>query len=135
MVALKGTHRLLVLPISLDRFPGWFVARSGRFFPGVPRDHFSRIVGETGEGKARPRLGDSPWRSDREALPEDPYVFTGNATLARAIGLAPVGRVPWFNGQIPCRLLPFDLSIKRDWGGEGVVRVPGWAMEPPAIRH
>jgi putative N6-adenine-specific DNA methylase len=38
------------------------------------------------------------------------YVFTGNATLARAIGLEPVEQVPLFNGKIPCRLLKFDLS-------------------------
>jgi putative N6-adenine-specific DNA methylase len=38
------------------------------------------------------------------------YVFTGNATLAREIGLEPSGQVPLFNGKIPCRLLRFDLG-------------------------
>jgi putative N6-adenine-specific DNA methylase len=38
------------------------------------------------------------------------YVFTGNARLARQIGLRPVEQVPLFNGKIPCRLLKFDLA-------------------------
>lgn len=37
-------------------------------------------------------------------------VFTGNATLARHIGIEPVEQVPLYNGKIPCRLLQFDLS-------------------------
>jgi putative N6-adenine-specific DNA methylase len=37
------------------------------------------------------------------------FVFTGNATLAREIGLEPVEQVPLFNGKIACRLLRFDL--------------------------
>jgi putative N6-adenine-specific DNA methylase len=35
------------------------------------------------------------------------YVFTGNASLAKEIGIAPVEQVPLFNGKIPCRLLKF----------------------------
>jgi putative N6-adenine-specific DNA methylase len=38
------------------------------------------------------------------------FVFTGNAALAREIGLTPVEQVPLFNGKIPCRLLRFDLT-------------------------
>ena len=38
------------------------------------------------------------------------YVFTGNASLARDIGLPPAEQVPLFNGKIPCRLLKFVLS-------------------------
>ncbi|HXG12990.1 MAG TPA: THUMP domain-containing protein [Gemmataceae bacterium] len=38
------------------------------------------------------------------------YVFTGNARLAREIGLKPVEQVPLYNGKIPCRLLKFDLT-------------------------
>jgi putative N6-adenine-specific DNA methylase len=41
------------------------------------------------------------------------FVFTGNAILARAIGIEPVQQVPLFNGKIPCRLLKFDLSADR----------------------
>ncbi len=37
------------------------------------------------------------------------YVFTGNAALAREIGLQAAEQVPLFNGKIPCRLLKFDL--------------------------
>jgi putative N6-adenine-specific DNA methylase len=37
------------------------------------------------------------------------YVFTGNASLARQIGLQPADQVPLFNGKIPCRLLKFEL--------------------------
>lgn len=35
-------------------------------------------------------------------------VFTGNAGLARRIGLEPVAQVPLFNGKLPCRLLKFE---------------------------
>jgi putative N6-adenine-specific DNA methylase len=38
------------------------------------------------------------------------YVFTGNATLARQIGLPPVEQVHLFNGKIPCRLLKFTIA-------------------------
>ena len=34
-------------------------------------------------------------------------VFTGNAALARHIGLEPLEQVPLFNGKIPCRLLKY----------------------------
>jgi putative N6-adenine-specific DNA methylase len=37
------------------------------------------------------------------------YVFTGNARLARHLGLEPAAQVPLFNGKIPCRLLRFTL--------------------------
>jgi putative N6-adenine-specific DNA methylase len=36
------------------------------------------------------------------------FVFTGNATLARHIGLPPVEQLPLFNGKIPCRLLKYQ---------------------------
>jgi putative N6-adenine-specific DNA methylase len=35
------------------------------------------------------------------------FVFTGNARLARQIGMNPVEEIPLFNGKIPCRLLKF----------------------------
>jgi putative N6-adenine-specific DNA methylase len=38
------------------------------------------------------------------------YVFTGNAALARHLGLTPAEQVPLFNGKIPCRLLKFSLA-------------------------
>jgi putative N6-adenine-specific DNA methylase len=38
------------------------------------------------------------------------FVFTGNARLAREIGMKPARRVPLMNGKIPCELLEFDLS-------------------------
>jgi putative N6-adenine-specific DNA methylase len=38
------------------------------------------------------------------------YVFTGNARLAREIGLRPSTALPLFNGKLPCRLLKFQLS-------------------------
>jgi putative N6-adenine-specific DNA methylase len=38
------------------------------------------------------------------------FVFTGNAGLARQIGLDPSQRIPLFNGKIPCQLLRFDLG-------------------------
>jgi putative N6-adenine-specific DNA methylase len=38
------------------------------------------------------------------------FVFTGNARLARHIGLTPVEQVALFNGKIPCRLLKFEMK-------------------------
>jgi putative N6-adenine-specific DNA methylase len=38
------------------------------------------------------------------------FVFTGNARLARCIGIPPTEQIPLFNGKIPCRLLRFDLK-------------------------
>jgi putative N6-adenine-specific DNA methylase len=38
------------------------------------------------------------------------WVFTGNASLARQIGLEPVEQVGLFNGKIPCRLLKFECG-------------------------
>lgn len=37
----------------------------------------------------------------------DVWVFTGNQTLSRLIGLSPVESVPLFNGKIPCKLHRF----------------------------
>lgn len=39
-----------------------------------------------------------------------PFVFTGNASLAKCIGLSPSARIPLFNGKIPCQLLRFGLK-------------------------
>ncbi len=36
------------------------------------------------------------------------FVFTGNAFLARQIGLQPVRQIHLFNGKIPCRLLEYQ---------------------------
>jgi putative N6-adenine-specific DNA methylase len=41
------------------------------------------------------------------------YVFAGNASLARQIGLSPTAQTPLFNGKIPCRLLRFDRVSER----------------------
>jgi putative N6-adenine-specific DNA methylase len=38
------------------------------------------------------------------------FVFSGNPTLAREIGMEAKEQVSLFNGKIPCRLLAFDLS-------------------------
>jgi putative N6-adenine-specific DNA methylase len=38
------------------------------------------------------------------------FVFTGNARLAKSIGMPPAAQIPLFNGKIPCRLLRFDLN-------------------------
>jgi putative N6-adenine-specific DNA methylase len=38
------------------------------------------------------------------------FVFTGNARLARELGMKPARAVPLMNGKIPCELLEFDLA-------------------------
>jgi putative N6-adenine-specific DNA methylase len=37
------------------------------------------------------------------------FVFTGNARLARQLGMKPIAQVHLFNGRIPCRLLRFEV--------------------------
>jgi putative N6-adenine-specific DNA methylase len=37
------------------------------------------------------------------------YIFTGNAELAKKIGLKPKRRIEFFNGKIDCRLLTYEL--------------------------
>src|SRR5262249_61036445 len=44
-------------------------------------------------------------------------VFTGNARLAREIGLEPAEAGPVFNGKIPCRLLRCDVRGQGCGGG------------------
>jgi putative N6-adenine-specific DNA methylase len=65
------------------------------------------------------RIGEEKeWRSLYETLGEvfsqrcagwTAFVFSGNASLSRCIGLTPSREIPLFNGKIPCRLLRFDL--------------------------
>jgi len=38
------------------------------------------------------------------------FVFTGNANLARHLGLPVAAQTPLFNGKIPCRLLKLELA-------------------------
>lgn len=37
------------------------------------------------------------------------YIFTGNAVLAKQVGLRSQRRVPFYNGEIECRLLEYEL--------------------------
>ena len=37
------------------------------------------------------------------------YVFTGNPSLAKKIGLRTKRRIPFFNSKIECRLLEYEL--------------------------
>ena len=37
------------------------------------------------------------------------YIFTGNADLAKKVGLKAKRRIPFFNGRIECRLLAYEL--------------------------
>ncbi|HOG18144.1 MAG TPA: class I SAM-dependent RNA methyltransferase [Syntrophales bacterium] len=37
------------------------------------------------------------------------YIFTGNPDLAKEVGLRTKRRIPFFNGDIPCRLLEYEL--------------------------
>jgi 23S rRNA G2445 N2-methylase RlmL len=51
------------------------------------------------------------------------YVFTGNLNLSKRIGLRTKRRIPFFNGDIECRLLEYDLyegSRKHDLPHTGV---------------
>jgi putative N6-adenine-specific DNA methylase len=37
------------------------------------------------------------------------YIFTGNLEMAKKVGLRTRRRIPFFNGEIECRLLEYDL--------------------------
>ena len=37
------------------------------------------------------------------------YIFTGNAALGKQVGLRAKRRIPFFNGDIECRLLEYEL--------------------------
>lgn len=37
------------------------------------------------------------------------YIFTGNLDLAKKVGLKTKRRIPFFTGEIECRLLEYDL--------------------------
>lgn len=37
------------------------------------------------------------------------YIFTGNMNLAKKVGLRPSRKIPFFNAQIECRLLEYDI--------------------------
>jgi len=37
------------------------------------------------------------------------YIFTGNTSLAKKVGLRPKRRIPFFNADIECRLLEYEL--------------------------
>ena len=37
------------------------------------------------------------------------YLFTGNLDLAKRVGLRTKRRIPFFNGEIECRLLEYEL--------------------------
>ena len=37
------------------------------------------------------------------------YIFTGNMELAKKVGLRTSRKIPFFNGDIDCRLLKYDL--------------------------
>ena len=37
------------------------------------------------------------------------YIFTGNAALAKKVGLRTSRKIPFYNGDIECRLLKYEL--------------------------
>jgi putative N6-adenine-specific DNA methylase len=37
------------------------------------------------------------------------YIFTGNAALGKQVGLRTKRRIPFFNGELECRLLEYEL--------------------------
>lgn len=49
------------------------------------------------------------------------YIFTGNFSLAKKIGLRTKRKIPFFNGTIDCRLLEFELysGTKKVYGENG----------------
>jgi len=54
------------------------------------------------------------------------YIFTGNAALGKKVGLRTKRRIPFFNGEIECRLLEYELYVgsRRDEKEHGGAKVP-----------
>jgi 23S rRNA G2445 N2-methylase RlmL len=53
------------------------------------------------------------------------YIFTGNAALGKQVGLRTKRRIPFFNGEIECRLLEYELyeGSRRDKKEHGGAKV------------
>jgi putative N6-adenine-specific DNA methylase len=53
------------------------------------------------------------------------YIFTGNAALGKQVGLRTKRRIPFFNGEIECRLLEYELyeGSRRDEKEHGGAKV------------
>jgi putative N6-adenine-specific DNA methylase len=65
------------------------------------------------------------------------FVFTGNLALGKMIGLRSSRRMTFFNGEIECRLLRFDVysGTKRKFGAnpdDGTADTPPKAPPPPS---
>lgn len=54
------------------------------------------------------------------------YIFTGNAELARKIGLKAKRKIPFYNAKIECRLLEFELYKGSKKGEEEQVQTAGF---------
>lgn len=57
------------------------------------------------------------------------YIFTGNAALGKQVGLRTKRRIPFFNGEIECRLLEYELyegsrRKEKEAGGAEVPALP-----------
>jgi len=53
------------------------------------------------------------------------YIFTGNLSAAKKVGLKSSMKMPFYNGKIDCRLLEYDLyegSLKDQFNGEGEIK-------------
>jgi 23S rRNA G2445 N2-methylase RlmL len=68
---------------------------------------YGRRLGEDSElEELYPRIGDF---FKQKATGYTGYVFTGDLPLAKRIGLRTKRRMPYFNGEIECRLLEYEL--------------------------
>ena len=79
---------------------------------------YGERMGEESELRALyPRIGDF---FKQKCLGRTGYVFTGNLELAKTIGLRTSRRIPFFNSEIECRLLQYDLyeGTRRTFGAE-----------------
>ena len=54
------------------------------------------------------------------------YIFTGNLDMVKKVGLRTKQRLPFFNGEIECRLLEYELyeGSKKHGGGENQPALP-----------
>jgi putative N6-adenine-specific DNA methylase len=48
------------------------------------------------------------------------YIFTGNLEVAKRVGLKAKRRVPFFNSNIECRLMEYELYEGSRRSGKGV---------------
>jgi putative N6-adenine-specific DNA methylase len=89
----------------------------------VLNPEYGERMGEKGALEAKYRaIGDF---FKQKCLGYTGYIFTGNLDLAKRVGLRSRRRIPFFNSEIECRLLAFELYEGTRRKKDAVAAPPG----------